>query len=129
MRILSDLNLAKEVEKEFCRKVEYLKLDKSTFMDLKLCLNEAVTNAIRHGNKNNKDLFVFVDFEVNSKLVQFIVSDQGEGFDYKKVPDPTSGSNVTRPHGRGVYLIKELMDNVEFLNGGRTIKMVKYLKS
>ena len=125
MKIHSDLKLVKEVDGEFFNKVKDLKLTKSELLDLKLCLNEAVTNAIRHGNKEDKDLLVFVDIKVDSKSIQFTVTDQGKGFDYKNVPDPTSEKNITRPHGRGVYLINELMDKVEYLDGGRTVKMVK----
>jgi len=128
MKIHSDLKLIKEVDEELKIKLIDLRVSRSEFMNLRLCLNEAVHNAIKHGNKQNKDLFVYVDLKADSKSIEMVVTDQGDGFDYEDIPDPTTDENIYKTYGRGIFLIKKLMDGVEFFDGGRSIKMIKYFK-
>jgi len=95
---------------------------------VRLCLHEAVCNAIIHGNKLNNALSVRVNIDVIDDHLVIEVTDQGEGFNPKILPDPTKPENVVKLEGRGVYLIRRLMNKVQFLNDGRTIKMIKKLK-
>jgi serine/threonine-protein kinase RsbW len=97
--------------------------------DIKLSLEEALVNAIKHGNKFDPRLWVSVLVESNDRGLTIIVTDQGNGFDFKNVPDPTKNTNLTRLSGRGVYLIRNRMDKVEFLSGGSSIKMTKYFEN
>ncbi|MCX5715605.1 MAG: ATP-binding protein, partial [Candidatus Omnitrophica bacterium] len=78
--------------------------------DVKLAADEAIINAIKHGNKFNEALPVVVDLECSAKMIRISVEDKGKGYDRSKVPDPTSEENIERGHGRGVYLIKKIMD-------------------
>jgi serine/threonine-protein kinase RsbW len=110
-------------------KLEKSGLSKEELFDVKLCLDEALVNAIKHGNKFSSEHHVEVEAEISGDRLIIQVSDRGQGFDFTKIPDPTEKSNLEKDHGRGVFLIKTLMDKVEHSNGGRTIKMTKFLKN
>jgi len=91
-----------------------------------VALNEAISNAIRHGHKNDPDKMVLITAEMDSKMVRFTVSDQGEGFDSSHVPDPTLPDNLLQPGGRGVLLIRHLMDEAQYNERGNQVTMTKY---
>ncbi len=96
--------------------------------DVKLCLDEALINAIKHGNKFNPELNVEVRIEAKDEVLAITVKDHGEGFDFTQIPNPTEEDNLHRNSGRGVFLIKKHMDKVEHFDCGRTIKMIKFLQ-
>src|SRR3989338_4909895 len=92
----------------------------------KLALEEALTNAMRHGNGLKASRNVTVHIVLDQTQIVFDVSDEGNGFNPKVVPDPTqSGYAENIPGGRGIFLMQKMMDGVEFYNGGRGVKMVK----
>jgi len=93
--------------------------------DIKVAAAEALVNAIKYGNQNKKGLTVTIDTKVNHDRVELCIKDRGKGFDHTGLEDPTDESHLTRTRGRGVFLIKKLMDTVEFSDNGSTIKMVK----
>jgi anti-sigma regulatory factor (Ser/Thr protein kinase) len=95
-------------------------------MKVELALDEALANAIRHGCKNDptKQVQCVVSTDAAGELV-IVVRDPGPGFDVAKVPNPLQGANLLKPSGRGVFLINELMDKVEFADGGREVVMQK----
>lgn len=101
---------------------------KDAIHDIKLAAEEAMINAMKHGNKSNENLYVIVDFEYDGNKVSIAVQDEGGGYDYSKVPDPTLEENILRGHGRGVFLIKRLMDKVRFNDSGNRLEMIKYIK-
>lgn len=109
-------------------KLEELSLEKKDIFDIKLCLNEALVNAIKHGNKFNPKLYVAVDIEGDHRRLTVSVEDEGQGFDFNNVPDPTKPDKLEGKSGRGVFLIKKLMDEVDFFDCGRRIRMVKFFK-
>jgi serine/threonine-protein kinase RsbW len=85
---------------------------------------EAVNNAILHGNKNEKSKMVSLSLLlIEDKFLRFIVSDEGEGFDYTNLPDPTAPENIELEGGRGIFLISSLCDKVEFKNEGKSIEI------
>ena len=85
---------------------------------------EAVNNAILHGNKNDKSKMVSLSLLlIEDKFLRFIVSDEGEGFDYTNLPDPTAPENIELEGGRGIFLINSLCDKVEFKNEGKSIEL------
>ncbi len=94
--------------------------------EIKLALTEAVANAIIHGNKRNPDkkVEVYGICEDGQKLV-LTITDQGEGFDPATVPDPTTADKLSRGGGRGIFLIRELMDHMEYRKGGRQMVISK----
>jgi serine/threonine-protein kinase RsbW len=87
-----------------------------------------LANAIRHGCKNDptKQVQCLVSFDEAGGLV-IVIRDPGEGFDVERVPDPLTGDNVLKASGRGVFLINELMDSVEYADRGREVVMRKQL--
>jgi serine/threonine-protein kinase RsbW len=108
---------------------EYLKdARKDAVHDIKLAVEEAIINAMKHGNKFNEGLHVIVDFAYDAGKVCIAIQDEGKGYDYQAVPDPTIEENILRGHGRGVFLIRKLMDEVRFNNSGNRIEMIKYIK-
>jgi len=108
-------------------KVENLKsnmdIDDSIYGNVMLAVVEAVTNAIQHGNRYAPDKEVTFETHRSSKELTFMISDEGEGFDPNRIPDPTLPENIENPCGRGVFLIKNLADTVVFHDDGRTIEL------
>lgn len=103
-------------------------IDGDVAFDIRLCVEEAVRNAIVHGNRSDKRLPVIVNYCLDDGLLTIEVEDKGDGFDHRLIKDPTEGEGLTRNSGRGVYLIKKLMDGVSFNEKGNRIKMMKRLK-
>ncbi|MBN2664719.1 MAG: ATP-binding protein [Bacteroidales bacterium] len=94
------------------------------FGNILLSLSEAINNAIVHGNKFNKDKFVFVNYKYKNKLLVFEIKDEGDGFDPDEIADPTADLNVEKLYGRGVFIIISLSDKVEFeYSNGQIIRM------
>lgn len=96
--------------------------------DIKLATEEAIINAIKHGNRFRENLPVIINFEYSKDRISISVEDRGMGYDYGKIPDPTLDENITRGHGRGVFLIRKIMDEVSLNKIGNRIEMVKYIK-
>jgi len=95
-----------------------------TYANMLTCLSEATINAIVHGNKLDGTKKVFINLEVQSgKLLQFTVADEGEGFDYNSLPDPTAPENLENLTGRGVFIIKHLADQCIFNVKGNQIEL------
>jgi serine/threonine-protein kinase RsbW len=93
---------------------------------VELALQEALSNAIRHGCKSDpsKQVQCCVTFDDAGEIV-IVVRDPGPGFDVKAVPDPLESANLLKPSGRGVFLINQLMDTVEYGDEGRQVVMRK----
>ncbi|UCH84047.1 MAG: ATP-binding protein [Candidatus Latescibacterota bacterium] len=96
-----------------------------TRINIPLACDEAITNAIVHGNKSDPNKKVSLQIYISSSRIKFRIKDQGEGFDVDRVENPLEGENLMRSSGRGVYLMKSIMDNVEFKDGGRVLEMEK----
>lgn len=125
--IPSDPQYIKQASTRVLHSIKELGLDKDTIFDIKLCLEEAIINAIKYGNKCNKDLTVSISYSFSDGRFEIAIRDQGKGFDYANIPDPRSDKNILKHGGRGLFLIRNLMDKVEFNNSGNEIKMVKFL--
>jgi serine/threonine-protein kinase RsbW len=94
--------------------------------EIETALREALANAIRHGCGNDPDKLVEVCVACDpARGLLIVVRDPGRGFDPASIPSPVRGRNVFRHHGRGIYLINQLMDEVSFEKGGTEIRMLK----
>jgi serine/threonine-protein kinase RsbW len=93
--------------------------------DVEIALREALANAIIHGNHENRRKHVHVTCRCEPDEVSIVVKDEGKGFDTDNVPDPTAPQNIGSVHGRGIHLIRALMDEVQFEEGGAVIHMRK----
>jgi len=88
-----------------------------------MALTEAVKNAIVFGNHSNHDLPVDIFIQRDDKEVSVIVEDQGKGFDFSAIPDPTAPENIQKITGRGIFFMKNLADKVEFSKNGTSVKL------
>ena len=95
------------------------------FGNILISLTEAANNAMIHGNKSNKNKTVTISCskDDSTKRLIFIVKDEGGGFDYNQLPDPTAPENLDRPCGRGVFLMMQLADLVIFSDKGATVEL------
>ncbi|MEI6488056.1 MAG: ATP-binding protein [Bacteroidota bacterium] len=86
-----------------------------------IAITEAVNNAIYHGNAANPTKSIDILFKTHKDHVSFIVKDEGQGFDFSNLPDPTNPDNIDKPNGRGVFLMRNLADKVSFEDNGSTV--------
>ncbi|GAF01793.1 ATP-binding protein [Saccharicrinis fermentans] len=84
---------------------------------------EGVNNAIVHGNKLDSSKNVKLEYQISDKDIQIVIMDEGKGFDYTKVPDPTLPENVEKTHGRGIFLMNHLADEIDFEKEGSMVKL------
>ena len=127
IRIKSELTNVKGLSKEVLKALDRFKLDHRTLSDVKLAIEEALINAITHGNKSHPDAQVDFSYCIDSEKVSIIIKDQGEGFDYRKIPKAVRKKDISKTSGRGIFLITHVMDDVRFNKSGNQITMVKYL--
>jgi serine/threonine-protein kinase RsbW len=98
----------------------------SVYEDIMVALTEATDNAMRHGNKDNaaKQVEISCKLDEHHEILSLVVKDEGPGFDYSNLSDPTTAENLKKPGGRGVFLMKELAHSIIFSNKGATVDML-----
>jgi serine/threonine-protein kinase RsbW len=117
---LESLSLIEGLVDDLCDKY---KINDDYYGNILIALTEAVTNAIVHGNQKDSKKHVDVQISKEDHLLCFKIKDEGPGFDPSNLPDPTAPENIENPSGRGIFLIKNLADVVDFEDGGRTLKI------
>ena len=95
----------------------------SYYANIVTSISEAFNNAVIHGNGNDDEKNVVVDFVIQNDGFSFCITDQGNGFDFSSIADPTDINNPVEETGRGIFLMDILSDNLEFKNNGRTACM------
>ena len=108
---------------------EKFHLDEDLYGNIMIAVTEAVNNAIKHGNANNSSKNVFLSLTLNENLLKFVVKDEGKGFDHNNLPDPTAPENLEKTGGSGIFLMKHLSDEVEFIENGKTVELSFYMNS
>ena len=103
--------------------IEARQYDQASCFAIRLALEEALTNAFRHGNNDHPDKTVTIEYRIDERSVVIDVEDQGQGFDPHSVPDPTADENLEIPSGRGIVLMRSFMTNVEFQPPGNRVRM------
>jgi serine/threonine-protein kinase RsbW len=98
-------------------------VSEDTFANMMTCLNEAVMNAIIHGNKLDNNKTVFVNVEIDGKRIMWTVADEGPGFDYNNLADPTAADRLEELTGRGVFILKHLADQCIFNSSGNQVEL------
>ncbi len=121
--IPSNLQRGREVQQAILEACESAGFNEDAMFAVKLALDEAVTNAIKHGNKLDADKQVEVTAEVNGREARISIRDEGPGFDRQHVPNPTLEENLDKCSGRGLLLIEAYMSEVAWSADGRTIYM------
>jgi len=98
-------------------------IDEELYGNLLIAALEATNNAITHGNKLEESKTVELALVMEDEKILLTVKDEGSGFDYKNLPDPTAPENIENMSGRGVFLMSKLSDKIDFENSGSTVKM------
>ncbi len=123
MIIKSDIKNISLVENLIDDLVEKHEVNSDVYGKVLLAVVEGVNNAILHGNKSNKEKEVIIDYDLNPEKIQFNILDQGSGFNYHNLPDPTLPENVERVSGRGIFLMKHLADDLQFNEKGNEVRL------
>ncbi len=95
--------------------------------NIMIAVTESVNNAIKHGNQENEKKNVKLSMELEDHRIRFRIEDEGPGFDYNNLADPTAPENLDKPGGRGIFLMKNLADELIFSNEGRSVELVFYV--
>ncbi len=123
VKFSSELQNIAKAEEVLDKISKFIKLDEPLYGTILLVLSEAINNAIVHGNKLNPSKKVSLTYKINKNSLEFEIEDEGEGFDPNAVPDPTAPENIEKEAGRGIFIIKNLTDEVEFKKNGTIIKL------
>ena len=123
--IPSDLDRGREVQTRILAEVDRFKYNSDSAFAIKLGLEEAVVNAIKHGNKLDPKKTVYIEALVGPGQAEIIIEDEGPGFERAGVPDPTEPDNLEKCSGRGILLIEAYMTSVTWSHNGRRMHMVK----
>jgi serine/threonine-protein kinase RsbW len=106
---------------------EKFEINDDIYGNIMISVTECISNAIIHGNENDKNKLVHLELLIEDELLKFIIEDEGSGFDYNDQQDPTSPENIEKIGGRGIFLIKHLSDDVKFEEGGKKTILSFYM--
>lgn len=119
--VISNLKVAEDLVDDVCRSNN---VHEDHFGNVLIAVTEAVNNAIHHGNLEDEAKKVTIDVKKAAKDLCFIVKDEGKGFDFNNLPDPTAPENIEKENGRGIFLMKSLADDVQFENNGKEVHVI-----
>ena len=119
LNIASRMEGITEVEGLINQICEEFGVEEMHYGEILIAMTEAVNNAIVHGNKLDSSKMVHVSVQTDGPILRFKVTDEGPGFDYDNIPDPTAPENLEKPNGRGVFLMRQLADTCESENLGK----------
>lgn len=123
LKLASEPKSIAKVEQFVINVVNRYRLNEDQHGNILISLTEAVNNAIIHGNCKDRSKKVSIRLREGKDKLAFQVSDEGCGFNFRDVPDPTKPENLLKCGGRGVFLMQSLSDNIAYRNGGRTVEM------
>lgn len=128
MVVKSGSDALKEAENKVKAVLGGLRLSESQEHNLLVAVSEAVNNAVSHGNKNDPEKTVTLDLDCAGSEIVVTIEDEGGGFNPDKLPDPLAPENLLKPSGRGIHIMKSLMDKVEFAFTRRGTKTTMRMK-
>ena len=123
LKLASDFQSIATIEKLIDKVCSNIGVNEESYGNVLIAVTEAVNNAIQHGNKQNGALKIDVSVLDSTKNICFSVKDEGPGFDFNNLPDPTSPDNILKENGRGIFLMKNLADKVEFTYEGNKVSL------
>lgn len=130
IEIPSQLKFIKGISHNIIADAKLMGYDENELRDkIPVTIDEAVTNAIKHGNKFQEDKRVFIEISIDNDRIKMVVADEGEGFDVSKVPDPTDPMNFLKPSGRGILFMSIGMDEVRYNEKGTILTLIKHKHS
>ena len=106
---------------------EKFNLNDDIYGNIMISVTESVNNAIKHGNRNIKSKNVSISLALDETQLKFVIEDEGAGFDFHDLPDPTAPENLEKPGGRGIFLMKHLADEVVFTKEGSVVELTFYI--
>jgi serine/threonine-protein kinase RsbW len=121
----NELRAMKEPEQRIMAELQHWGYDADTIFAIKLAFEEAVTNAVKHGNCNDDSKRVYLRYYVDGERIVLMVRDEGCGFCPESVPDPTADENLERPSGRGLMLMLSYMTKVRYSQTGNEVWLLK----
>jgi serine/threonine-protein kinase RsbW len=124
-KIPSDTDLARQLLEELLGQLQENGWPEQDKFGVHLSVEEALMNAIKHGNQRDPEKSVFVNCRLSDSLLYVAVEDEGDGFDPNDVPDPTLDENLELPSGRGLMLMRTFMSQVEYNDKGNRVTMEK----
>jgi len=123
LKITSKIENLRKVEKLVDELSAEFNISADVYGNILIAALEAANNAILHGNKLNEEKSVGILISLNEKKLRIKIDDEGNGFDYKNVPDPTAPENIENVNGRGIFLMEKLSDKIEFSRNGATVEL------
>ena len=127
--IPSDLNEARQVQDQIEKQLELCHFEDKEIFGIRLALEEAIVNAIKHGNRCDRSKKVQISYRVQQDHFEVSITDEGQGFDPTEVPDPTAEENLERPCGRGLMLMRHYMTHVSYNPRGNSVSMTKVFRT
>ena len=121
----NDLYSARRSEEHIMTELAHCKYGANVTFAIKLALEEALTNAVKHGNDNDTSKRLVVRYAISPERTVIMVRDEGHGFVPNRVPNPTADENLERPSGRGIMLMHAYMTRVYFNEAGNEVWMLK----
>jgi serine/threonine-protein kinase RsbW len=128
LQISSKIENLRKVEKLVDELSAEYNISSDLYGNILIAVLEAANNAILHGNKLNEEKTVKIGLNIKDNSLKFKIEDEGVGFDYKNVPDPTAPENIENVNGRGIFLMERLSDKIEFSRNGATVELEFNLK-
>lgn len=123
INIASRIENLRQVEKLVDDVSDACNMSSEVYGNVLIATMEAANNAILHGNKLDEQKDVNIEFRWDIKKLELVVTDQGKGFNFSNIPDPTAPGNVEKVNGRGVFLMEKLSDNISFKENGRKVSL------
>ena len=125
VKISSETSLGREIQERIIGVLQRLSYSEQELFGVRLALEEALVNAIKHGNGMDPAKQVHVECQFDDDRVRIVIEDEGDGFDVSTVPDPTTDENLDKPGGRGIMLMRSFMSRVEYNERGNRLVMEK----
>ena len=123
--IPNETGAGQKVQERIIAHIEELRFEDRDVFGIRLALEEAIVNAIKHGNQMDPSKTVRVSFRGDAQRVRIEIEDQGEGFHPEEVPDPTADENLERPCGRGIMLMRAFMTAITYNSRGNCVILEK----
>ena len=123
LKISSKIENLRTVEKLIDEIAVENNISSEAYGNILIAILEGVNNAVTHGNKSNENKDVMIAFEIEENEFKVVIEDDGEGFDYQNIPDPTAPENLENINGRGIFLMEKLSDKIEFFDEGRRVEL------
>ena len=114
---------SRQVQRSLLDAIGKLDFDESSCFAIRLALEEALSNAVKHGNGGDPEKVVRIDCNADRSTVKIEIEDEGEGFDPHAVPDPTQEENLEIPSGRGIVLMKSFMSDISYNDSGNRVSL------